>query len=68
MIEGHHRRYFKEDLDKLSNEYLRAKTHLAKAIEVIELYLEKQIMEEILPYPQINIIERLSLQAFTQET
>jgi len=36
LIEGHHRRYFKEDLDKLSNEYLRAKTHLAKAIEVIE--------------------------------
>ena len=36
LIEGHHRRYFKEDLDILSNEYLRAKTHLAKAIEVIE--------------------------------
>ena len=36
LIDGHHRRYFKEDLDKLSNEYLRAKTHLAKAIEVIE--------------------------------
>ena len=36
LIAGHRRRYFKEDLDKLSNEYLRAKTHLAKAIEVIE--------------------------------
>ena len=35
LLEGHRRRYFKEDLDKLSNEYLRAKTHLANAIKLI---------------------------------
>ena len=35
MLKGHRRRYFKEDLDKLSNEFLRAKTHIGNAIKII---------------------------------
>ena len=35
LIAGHRRRYFKEDLDKLSNEYVRARTHLNNAIKIL---------------------------------
>jgi len=35
LINSHRRRYYKEDLDKLTNEYLRAKTHLKNAIKQI---------------------------------
>lgn len=35
ILKGHRRRYYKEDLDKLTNEYLRAKIHLKNAIKMI---------------------------------
>ena len=35
LIDGHRRRYYKEDLEELSNHYLRAKTHLKSAIDQI---------------------------------
>lgn len=35
ILKGHRRRYYKEDLDKLTNEYLRAKTHVKNAIKQI---------------------------------
>ncbi len=35
ILKGHRRRYYKEDLNKLTNEYLRAKSHLKNAIKQI---------------------------------